>query len=72
MEKKLTAAEVRELPVGSMVTIHGRDRHGYPYANRVFVQQNAAGKKVLMSMNPYSVGYIEIRNRSGQSYTVED
>ncbi len=29
VKDKMTAAEVRKLPVGSIVTWHGRDRRGY-------------------------------------------
>ena len=71
MEKELTAAGVRKLPEMSKVTIHGTDKYGYPYRSEVFVHETAAGKKVLMSLKPYGSGFIEIRNRKGQRYTVE-
>lgn len=29
-QKKLTASEVKALPEGTAVTLHRRDRHGYP------------------------------------------
>ncbi|MBR2226797.1 MAG: hypothetical protein IJ893_02890 [Bacteroidales bacterium] len=71
MERELTAAEVRKLPEGSMVTIHGTDRYGYPYSRRVFVHETATGKKKLLSINPYGSGLIDIRTRKGQTYTAE-
>ena len=71
MEKELTAAEVRKLPEGSMVTIHSTDKYGYPCAGKVYVHETTGGKKVLMSLSPYSSGFIEIRSRKGKRYTVE-
>lgn len=44
-QKKLTAEEVKALPVGTKVTLHGRDRHGYSTELMCEVVQEA-GKRV--------------------------
>ena len=71
MEKKLSAAEVRLLPEGSKVTICTTDKYGYPARGTAFVHVLPTGKKVLHPIGFYSNGFIEIRNRKGQEYTVE-
>ena len=69
MEKELTAAEVRKLPEFSKVTIHGRDRHGYPTRTLCFVHELPNGRKVLHPMGLFCEGFIEIRKRD--MYTME-
>ena len=46
VKDKLTAAQVRALPVGSPVDLHGRDRHGYSTVLHCEVVQSGK-KKVL-------------------------
>lgn len=70
MEKEVTAAEVRKLPEFSKVTIHGRNRHGYPTRTLCFVHSLPNGKKVLHPMGLFCEGFIEIRKRD--KYTIED
>jgi len=69
MEKELTAAEVRKLPESSKVTIHGRDRHGYPTRTLCFVHELPNGRKVLHPMGLFCEGFIEIRKQT--KYTME-
>ena len=41
---KLSAAEVRELPIGTKVTLHGRDRRGYSTKLECAIVQSARSK----------------------------
>ena len=41
---KLSAAEVRELPIGSKVTLHGRDRRGYSTELECTIVKSARSK----------------------------
>ena len=41
---KLSAAEVRELPIGAKVTLHGRDRRGYSTKLECAIVQSARSK----------------------------
>lgn len=71
MEKELTARRVRDLPEYAKVTIHGTDRYGYPTRTLCFVHELPNGKKVLQPMGLFCEGFIEIRDRKGQKYTME-
>jgi hypothetical protein len=72
MEKELTAAEVRKLPEFSKVTIHGRDKHGYPTRTLCFVHELPNGRKVLHPMGLLSEGFVEIRKRTKYTMEVEN
>ena len=67
MERQLTAREVRRLPEYAKVTIHGRDRRGYPTRTLCFVHTLPDGGKVLHPIGMFCQGYIEIRK--GDTYT---
>ena len=41
---KLSAAEVRELPIGAKVTLHGRDRRGYSTKLECTIVKSARSK----------------------------
>ena len=69
--KELTPAEVRRLPEGAKVTVHKTDVYGYPCRGVYYVHALEGGKKVLVSMSPYSGGAIEIRARKGWRFTGE-
>lgn len=71
MEKELTAAEIRGLPEGAKVMVHKTDQYGYPCKGTYYVHELSTGKKVLMTLSPFHRGYMEIRSRKGQRYTVE-
>ena len=71
MEKELTVAEIRRLPEGAKVTVNRTDRYGYPCKGTYYVHELSTGKKVLMTLSPFHRGYMEIRSRKGQRYTVE-
>lgn len=72
MEKELTAAEVRKLPELSKVTIHGRDRHGYPTRTLCFVHELPNGRKMLQPIGLFCEGFIEIRKRDRYTMEVEE
>lgn len=72
MEKELTAAQVRKLPEFAKVTIHGRDRHGYPTRTLCFVHELPNGKKVLHPIALFCNGFIEIRKRDRYTMEVEE
>ncbi|MBQ6373071.1 MAG: hypothetical protein IJJ45_01145 [Clostridia bacterium] len=69
-EKELTAREVRRLPEFAKVTIHGRDRRGYPTRTLCFVHALPGGKKVLQPIGLFCNGFIEIRK--GDKYTTTE
>lgn len=69
MEKELTAREVRNLPEMSKVTVHGRDKYGYPTRMLCFVHTVPGGKRVLRPIALFADGFIEIRK--GVRYTME-
>ena len=66
-EKELSAREVRRLPEFAKVTIHGRDRRGYPTRKLCFVHTLPGGRKVLHPIGLFCEGFIEIRK--GNTYT---
>ena len=72
MEKELTAKEVRKLPEFAKVTIHGRDRHGYPTRTLCFVHELPTGMKVLHPIGHFYEGYLEIRKRDKYTMEVND
>ena len=70
--KKLTAAEVRQLPAGSRVTWHGRDRRGYHTELDCTIAQS--GKKKVLTYRGCD-GMLEtrpIRELPNKYFTVEE
>ena len=72
MEQELTAAEVRKLPIGSKVTVHGHDRYGYPTRMPCELVQKRSGKGVELRYITY-MGFerMEIRAHVGRTFTAE-
>lgn len=68
MRKDLKASEVRELPLGTRVRIHSRDRFGFPQWLDCEVVQ-AGHHKELRFDDLHGFGRKPIR--SGMKYTVE-
>ena len=62
--KKLTAAEVRELPEGSWVILQGRDRRGYTTTRRCMVVKGERAKR-LQYFDTRDGGYLPIRELDG-------
>ena len=60
-ERELTADQVRRLPEGSHVTVHGTDRHGEAVRDERYVHVLPGGTVVLMSLQPFSEGFRAIR-----------
>ncbi|MBQ1514569.1 MAG: hypothetical protein IIZ51_01825 [Lachnospiraceae bacterium] len=75
-QKKLTAEKVKGLPVGTEVTLHGRDRHGYSTELMCEVVQEA-GKRAkqlrYFDSSEMRVKRIPIRRLDGvvHFYTIE-
>ena len=67
-EKRLTAAEVRKLPDGAKVTIHGRDKYGYPTELPCKVV-HSGNKKVLTYQTYYGPESKPIRQERGKYFT---
>ena len=67
--EKLTAAQVRQLMVGSTVYLIGRDRHGYTTQQECLVVQS--GKKKVLQMRDYTgtITTKPIRDYPGKYYT---
>ena len=66
-ERELTAEQVRRLPEGSHVTVHGTDRHGEAVRDERYVHMLPGGTVVLISLHPFSEGFWAIRK--GDRYT---
>ena len=48
-KKHLTADEVKKLPVGTKIDLHGRDRHGYTTIINCQIVQSGKSKKLAYS-----------------------
>ena len=48
-KKHLTADEVKKLPVGTRIDVHGRDRHGYSTIINCRIVQSGKSKKLAYS-----------------------
>lgn len=72
MTKEISAKEVRALPVGTRVTVHGHDRYGYPTHRPCEVVGRRDGKGVELRYNTYG-GFerMPIRAHAGRVFTVE-
>jgi hypothetical protein len=72
MTKEITAKEVRALPIGSRVTLHGHDRWGYPTHLVCEVVARREGKGVELRYNTFG-GFerMPIRAHAGRVFTVE-
>lgn len=62
--RHLTAEEVRRLPLGTLIDIHGRDRHGYSTTTRCSIVQRGKAKR-LMPLGLYADRSIPITKREG-------
>ena len=67
-EKKLTADEVRALPVGTRVTYHTRDHRGYPVYLLCEVVQAGTHREVRYDGR---WGFERMPIRKGKDYRVE-
>ena len=72
MTKEIIAKEVRALPIGSRVTVHGHDRWGYPTHLPCEVVARREGKGVELRYNTFG-GFerMPIRAHAGRVFTVE-
>lgn len=72
MTKEITAREVRALPIGSRVTVHGHDRYGYPTHLPCEVVAKRNGKGVELRYNTFD-GFqrMPVRAHAGRVFTVE-
>jgi len=72
MTREITAKEVRALPIGSRVTVHGHDRYGYPTHLPCEVVGRREGKGVELRYSTFS-GFerMPIRAHAGRVFTVE-
>ena len=66
--RTLTAAEVRALPIGSRVTVHSHDAHGFP--TRLICEVVQAGKHKELRFDSWD-GFGRRPIRSGVKYTME-
>lgn len=64
IRKKLTAAQVRELPEGSWVLLQGGDRRGYTTTRRCMVVKGERTKR-LQYFDTRDGGYLPIRELDG-------
>ena len=48
-KKHLTAEEVKKMPVGTRINLHGRDRHGYTTTTECRIVQSGKSKKLAYS-----------------------
>lgn len=72
-QKKMMAAEVRKLPVGAEVAVHGRDRRGNStWVDCVVVQSGRT--KVLKYLDFYGTGAgtVRIRDLPNKYFTVKE
>jgi len=72
MEKELTAVEVRALPEGTKVTVHGHDKYGYPTRLSCELVKKRNGRGMELRYTTYT-GFerMEIRAHVGRTFTVE-
>ena len=74
IENKLTAAEVRGLPIGSKVTLHGKDHRWYATELECTVVQSRSGRCKVLEYQ-YVNGYREtkpIRDYPNKYYTLRE
>lgn len=71
-KKILTAAEVRELPIGTAVELHGYDRYGSPSWLELTVVQS--GRKKILTTRDYYGNRIEkqIRDYPNKWYAIKE
>lgn len=73
--KKLTAEEVKELPDGATVFVHGRDRHGYSTERMCEIITDGRARKLrYFDSSEMMVKRMPVRKLDGvvHFYTVED
>ena len=68
--KELTVKEVRELPIGAKVAVHGRDKYGYPTRLLCEIVETRAGRSKELRYDTWD-GFRRMPIRPGKSYTVE-
>ena len=68
-EREISAREVRQLPEGTKVVLHGTDRYGNPTTRTLHVHRTMSGGVVLQDLSPYSEGWVPVR--AGRRYTVD-
>ena len=71
--EKLTAAQVRKLPVGTRVDLHGFDRHGIPtwlectvvqsYRKKVLEYRDVDGMKTTKNIRDYPNKYYTVKEQ---------
>ena len=77
IENKLTAAEVRELPIGSKVTLHGKDHRWYATELKCTIVQSRSGRCKVLEYQYVLAGngYREtkpIRDYPNKYYTLDE
>ena len=71
-KKRLTAVEVRKLPIGTKVQLHGADRHGDHTVLDCVITQS--GKHRVLSYTDYYGSRMtkRIQDYPGKAYTVNE
>ena len=70
MEREISVKELRTLPVGTKITIHGHDKYGYPTALPCELVLSRSGRAKELRYNGFD-GFSRRQIRTGQSYTME-
>ena len=72
MEQEVTAAEIRKMPVGTKVTVHGHDKYGYPWHLPCEIVEARSGKcKELRYTTWEGFERMPIRGHKCRTFTVE-
>ena len=72
MEREVTPAEIRQMPVGTKVTVHGHDKYGYPYRIPCEIVEARSGKSKELRYTTWE-GFerMPIRGHKCRTFTVE-
>lgn len=68
--KELTVKEVRELPIGTEVAVHGHDKYGYPTRLLCEIVETRGGRSKELRFSAWD-GFRRMPIRPGKTYTVE-
>ena len=71
MEREISVKELRTLPVGTMVTVHGHDKYGYPTILKCEIVQAIQGRRKELRYTDWAGDFQRMRIMYNKKYTIE-
>ena len=72
MKKEITVKELRTLPIGTMVTVHGHDKYGYPTTLECEIVQAIQGRRKELRYTDWAGDFQRMPIRMNKKYTIEE